>query len=144
MAHENYAAAAFLFTRLSGSTVLTELVKGRVYNRQAPERAAFPLVIFAFMSGLDTEQAGSGGRVLYRPLYQVKGVTEGGSFQTAARIANAIEAALVGAKGTAQFDGHGFHFRGCYREQPLEYDEISEGVRYQHVGGLYRLILYEA
>ena len=143
MSNELHAAARYLKGRLS-SAELTRLVQGRVYRNVAPPKATFPLVLFRFMGGLDTEQAGAGGRVLFRPLYQVKAVAQDTSYELAGQIADAIEGALVGAVGTASFNHHTHHFRGAIREGPLEYDEVLDGVRYCHVGGLYRLITYEA
>ncbi len=108
----------------------------RVWTDVMPEGAQYPGVVLNFQAGNDTTANGK-VRVLTRPLYLVKCCTEGPSYLEAATLATAVGRAIEGASGTVGEVKIG----GIYRAQPFRGHEVRAGVRYNFVGGLYRIFV---
>jgi hypothetical protein len=68
-------------------------------------------------------------------VYLVKGVTKDPSPAGCGSIAKEIEAALIAAPLSVSGYGHML----LHREQSVNFNEVIDGVRYNHRGGLYRL-----
>ena len=135
--NEEQALAVWLATELAADAGVSALVSSRIYEAQGPQGATFPYVVFALNRGADTHFSGSNGRAFSRIRYVVRAVTEGNSFARADVIARAVDAALVGRDEVVTVDGQGYHIQVVGRETPVRYPETVEGVRYNHVGGIY-------
>jgi hypothetical protein len=68
-------------------------------------------------------------------------VTKGGNnYGAVALIAREIDRTLDGIDGdTVTVEGDDYYIPGITREQPLRTFESKEGVRYWHMGGIYRI-----
>lgn len=108
----------------------------RVWTDVMPEGALYPGVVMNFQAGNDTVANGK-VRVLTRPLYLIKCCTEGPSYLEASDLATAVGQAIEGASGTIGEVKIG----GIYRSQPFRSHEVRSGVRYNFVGGLYRIFV---
>lgn len=140
--NEEQAAARFLFQRLAADAGVSTIVGSRIYESLAPDEAAYPLVIFNLQSGRDVTQAGGDGRILTSPLFLVKAVTQSNGYASADELAHAIDAALEGASGTITLGSQGYAIQTIYRTAPFRFLEPADGLRYFHVGGLYRVTCY--
>lgn len=136
---ENTLVETWLYGKLSGDATLTAKVGARIYSYVAPTTATTPYVVFSAQSpGFDVMGVGT-ARVMLNCLYQVKVVVQDASFNTAKDAADRIDELLHGATGTPS----GGEVLGCVREGPLAYAEISDGIEYRHLGGLYRIWVQE-
>lgn len=131
---ETARAYEWLYSVLAGDAMLNGYVSGRVYRRLAPEGAAMPYVVFQFQSGHDVQAAGP-YRVMSQLVCVVKIVGQASTYPTLKAIVDRVDALLQAASGMAT-DGR---VLACMRETPIDYEEIDAGVRYQHLGGQYRL-----
>lgn len=136
---ETTLVESWLYSRLSGDATLVSKVGTRIYAYVAPATADTPFVVFTAQSpGFDVMGVGT-ARVMLNCLYQVKVVVQDGSFNGAKDAADRIDALLHGATGTPA----GGQVLGCVREGPLAYAEVSDGIEYRHLGGLYRIWVQE-
>lgn len=125
MANELPAAENYVHDALSG------LLSGRVYSGIAPSGATYPLIVFQIQSpGSDLIVVG-GNRVWAEPLVLARVIGKTGSWTTIAATADAIDAALHNTSGGV--------VAWCKRESPFSLVELTNGVQYRHLGGLYRL-----
>lgn len=128
-----------VYNALIASTTLTALTSGgtaspSVFQWLAPEGQEPPYVVY-FPQSPSVPRKTMGGTIFEDALYTVKGVTKGPSASAAGTIAAAIENALV--PGSLSYTGY-THVR-CEREQTVDFPEVSDGVRYHHRGGVYRV-----
>lgn len=129
----------FIVAKLSADVQLAALVGTRIYLGIVPQvETHWPVVLFAPISGADTT-ANGGVRVLARPLYIVRGVTQGESTSDLATIADRIDAVLQGAKGDAGSDAY---IAGIVRDQTYQFTEVVNGQIYRHLGGQYRVHIH--
>lgn len=136
---ETTLVESWLYSRLSTDAALAAEVGNRIYAYVAPARTATPYVVFSAQSpGFDVMGVGT-ARVMLNCLYQVKVVVQDASFSGAKKAADRIDELLHGATGTPA----GGQVLGCVREGPLAYAEVSDGVEYRHLGGLYRIWVQE-
>lgn len=123
MANEIAAAENFIYDALSG------LLSGRVYSGIG--KAEYPQIIIQVQSpGSDLIVVG-GNRVWSDPLFLVKAVDKSKTWGSIATTADAIDAALHNTSGGV--------VAWCKRESPFSLIEVTDGVQYRHLGGLYRL-----
>ena len=104
-----------------------------VYRMVAPQTAALPYVVFSEQSGISEWQFDQ--RYAKSLLYLVKAVGSGHSGSAASAASDRFDVLLNDQPLTLT----GWTCVRLRREQDVEYVEESEGVIYQHVGGLYRL-----
>ena len=131
---ESARVEQWLYTVLSGDAALAALVSG-VYGYLAPQDATPPWVTFTHQAGTDVMGVGT-ARVMTSFLYQVKATGSGGSGAALKPIADRIDALLHGKSGTTA-DGR---IISCVREQDLAMVEVDpSGVRWNHIGGIYRI-----
>ena len=124
---------------LVADATLAGLVGTRIYPDQAVQGAAFPYVIFTFLSGEDTEVIG-GFRVYTDPLYLVKAVTVDSNYTRAGQIFDRIDTVLQRASGTRA--EHGIVVQSITRERTTRYPETPpQGTTIRHYGGQYRLFV---
>lgn len=129
-------ADVWLYGVLSADATLTAAVSSEIHSYLAPSGTTFPYCLYAFQGGKDVSAIG-GIRIMFPGVYQVKAVGQGNSMVGIEAIANRIDTLLHGATGTVS----GGVILACVREQPLAYVENSNGIRYNHLGGLYRIIV---
>lgn len=132
-------ADQWLYSKLTTDATLASLLSGRVYSYMAPLGAAFPCIIYAYQGGADTAVVG-GYRIFNSGQYQVKAVGQGESMAALAAIANRLDTVLHRAAGTVT----GGAILACVRERPLSYAEFTNGLRYNHLGGIYRILVQES
>ena len=138
MTHVN-ATAVGLFNKLTGATALTGLLTGgtaspSIYQDLAPEGAVPPYVVFNAQSP-SVPQYTYTGVAFENTIYQVKGVTQGPSKSAGGTIAHQIDAALDDQAVSVS----GYTLLKCRRLQDVDYTEVVSGVRFSHIGGLFRV-----
>jgi hypothetical protein len=106
-----------------------------IYHTQAPEDAGFPLIIFSKSSGVPTGAFGA-PTALDNEVWMVKAVDRSTTADGAEAIATRTQALL----NDAPLSISGATTLYLRRESDIEYVETTDGVTYQHVGSLYRLI----
>lgn len=136
---ETVRVEQWLYGLLSGDTGaggVSTLVGGRIYAYIAPERSAFPLVVYSRQAGHDVAGVGP-VRIMAREVYQVKVIGKAATvaFGAIKPIADRIDTLLQGASGSV-VDGS---ILSCVREQGVSYVESSGSDTYSHLGGLYRI-----
>lgn len=133
----NYASR-FIFSQLTGHAPLMALVSG-VFESEAPQQQGFPYVIFEYQSSEDLNAIPPDIRIFTRPIYLIKVVTRSDSYQSGAAIADQIEAAILKKSGVV--DGI-IQVMGEFRISPVRYSEDFQGIRYNHIGGLYKFFVH--
>lgn len=126
----------WLYATLTADAALGSVVSNRVYSQQAPQGAALPYVLFAPLSQVDDNLLG-GNRGAVIAEYVVRMVTQGATFGPARAGANRIDAVLHAATGTATVGS--VHIGACVRTEPFQMTETVDGVRYNHLGGVYQI-----
>lgn len=127
------AAEEWLVTTLADAT-LAGLVPSGVWNMQAPENTAYPLIVFQMMAGNDYAAVGA-NRIWTNLVYMVKVIGETADFSTLSAAAARIDALLHRASGNAT-DGT---IWSCVREQTIRLPDAIAGRQYRQAGGLYRI-----
>ena len=126
-----------VFAKLNVETVTNEATGG-VFNMIAPQDTPPPYVVFQAMSKVDDYFAftGRGGSALY----MVKVIDRSAWPKAAADIDTQIDTAMQDV--TLSITRHSQLY--CRRESDLYLVEDVNGVMYQHVGGMYRIIADES
>ncbi|HAM58324.1 MAG TPA: hypothetical protein DCQ64_24080 [Candidatus Rokubacteria bacterium] len=137
MANETLGAAAYIKARLDADAALVAVVSTRVYQGVAPQGDTYPLVVYSLQASRDINALG-GLRVCTWPLWLVKVIGSNGpaALQGAA---DRIDAALVSRTVVETTIGGVTYETQCIREATVAYQDVSDGRRYDHIGGLYRL-----
>lgn len=135
---ETAIALEWLMSTLTGDNALTPLATGGVHRAMASPGTVPPYVIVAFQAGVDVLSANA-FRLMDNLLYQVKVVGPASMTATLLSAAAEIDALLKLASGTAT----GGLILSCYRESPLQLDELVNGELWSNVGGLYRLLIQQ-
>lgn len=131
-----------LYGKLAGDTTLNALLGApaagyskSIYHNQAPPNANYPFVIFQKSSGVPTETFADPS-ALETDVWLVKAIDRNTSADTAEAVASRVAVLLNDA--TLSISGSTLLY--LRRESDVEYPEVSDGVLFQHVGALYRLI----
>lgn len=135
---ETPRAFEWLYQTLSADPILSGYVDSRIYRNLAPQKAEMPYVILQYQGGHDVRGVGP-GRVMAQIIYVVKVVGPAAQYTALKAIADRVDGILHGASGQVA-DGE---ILGCVRETSLDYEEMQAGVRYQHLGGQYRLYVQQ-
>lgn len=125
-----------LYAKLTGSNELGAMLATpiSVFAYSAPENAAEPLIVFFEQVG--TPEYTYAQRIADQWLYGVKAITRDSSMHAAGEIDEAIDSLLTDSDFTID-DGTVMY---CRRESAIpKYSEITDGVRYNHAGGSYRI-----
>ena len=127
-----------IYDALVDSDDLTSLTAGgtaspSVYQWLAPEGQAAPYVVY-FPQSPSVPKRTMGGTVYEDALYTVKGVTLGPSSASAGTIAAKIEDAM-----NVSLTITGYTHVRSEREQSVDFIEVSDGQRWNHRGGVYRV-----
>lgn len=139
---ETVYADQWLYSKLTGDATLASLIGARVYSYMAPLGATLPAIIYAYQGGKDVTEVAN-YRIFNSGLYQVKAVGQGESMVAIAAIAHRIDTVLHRSSGTVS----GGAILACVREpgrSALSYAEYTNGVRYNHLGGIYRILVQES
>lgn len=122
-----------IFSTLNVESVTNEATGG-VFNGVAPQGAEPPFVVFQAMSKMDDYFAytGRGGEAVY----MVKVIDQSPWPKSAGDIDTQVDSVMQDASLSIT----GFSLLSCRREEDIYLVEDQEGVIYQHVGGLYRII----
>jgi hypothetical protein len=141
--HELRAVDKFLTDNLRAETELTALIGDEsFYSDVAPKGTPPPYVLHQFITGEDTNAIGA-IRIFTKPLYLVKVVTEGESYKEAGILITLVERAIVGKQQVITIDGIDWQIMGCHRERPIRFPQFFDGVRYNHLGGQYRIFVHK-
>ncbi|SRR6266702_2131367 len=136
--HEVALGLDFLNTTLSNDASLTSLAPGGVFRAYAPPSTLAPYIIIALQSGTDIITMNA-FRLFSNALYQVKVIGPSSETDTLVQAASEIDSLLGLTSGTVT-NGHILY---CYRESPLQVDELVNGVQWSNIGGTYRLAIQQ-
>lgn len=136
--HEAAIALGWIFTTLANDATLTSEATGGVHRAYAPPDTVPPYIIVGFQTGLDVLTANA-VRLMNNSLYQIKVVGPADDTPTLMSIAAEIDALFKRASGSAT----GGLILTCYRESPLQVDEIVSGEQWTNIGGLYRMLIQQ-
>jgi hypothetical protein len=130
----------WLYSYLSSDTTLNTAVGGRFYGPKAKTGTGFPYITWNWQGATDVNGNGA-VRLMTRPLYQIKVVSQGLT-DTVAGIADELDARLQTASEIT-YNGVTISVR---REQPLSYIEAGQDpeTNFHHLGGLYRVYCQKA
>ena len=131
-----------VYGKLAGDTTLNNLLgtpatgySKSIYHNTAPAGASFPYVLFNKQSGVPTE-AFTDPSAYETDVWLVKAVDRNTSADTAEAAAARVQALL----NDASLSISGSTLMYLRRQSDVEFEEEAQGVRYQHVGSLYRLL----
>lgn len=127
---------------MAGDTTLNSLLGApapgyskAIYHQQAPSGAPYPFVIFQKSSGNPTEAFGDPSAI-DTDVWLVKAVDR----NTSADPAEAAAARIIVLLNDATLSISGGTLLYLRRQSDVEYPEMADGVLYQHVGSLFRLV----
>ncbi len=111
----------------------------QIYDKVAPEGAAFPYVTFQFMPEAD-KRGGFGARLFCQGAFIVKAVNRGTDAEPLWDIADAFDGDLQDA--SAMVTSTGLIVMGCTRDLLHDQSTVDSGVQYNEVGGRYAVQFY--
>jgi hypothetical protein len=131
-----------LYGRLAGDTTLNNLLgtpasgySKAIYHNAAPAGASFPYLVFNKQSGVPTE-AFTDPSAMDTDIWLVKAIDR----DTSATDAEAANERIQTLLNDATLSISGGTLLYLRRQSDVEFEELTDGVRYQHVGSLYRLV----
>lgn len=131
-----------VYGKLAGDTTLNNLLGApptgyskAIFHHAAPPDASYPFVLFNKQSGTPTEALGDPS-ALETDTWLVKAVDRNTSADPAEAVAARVQTLLN--DGALSISGATHLY--LRRQADVEYEEETDGVRYQHVGAVYRLI----
>lgn len=126
-------ALEWFTSMLANDADLQTLAPGGVYRGLAPPGTQPPWVIVAYQAGQDVLTMNA-YRVMSNLLWQVKVVGTADMTSQLITAAARIDDLIGLASGTAT----GGLVLQCFRDSPLQLDELVNGVLWSNIGGLYR------
>ena len=135
----------WVHTTLANDSTLATLAPGGVWRNIAPEydpnnataTLPTPFIVFGWQGGVDTNTA-TAQRLISRNLWRIEAIGPTEHYAAIAQAADRIDALVSLVRNST---GSDYYMLACYRESPLDRDEMVDGIQWSHVGGLYRLIL---
>lgn len=117
--------------------VVSVAQRARVWSDVAPQGVPFPYIVTGQQSAVDVIATGP-YRVMVTCLYLVKAIT-GGQYYSAAiqQMANRIDTLLQATKADSVPGGG--RIISCIRQRPFRLPEITNGIQYRHLGGIYEI-----
>ncbi len=114
---------------------VTETVRGQsfIFAEAAPQGTPAPYVIVGFLSNTETTVIGA-VRIITRPLYCIKAITQENTWFTADAISHRVDALMMGSRGTS----NGLNVACTGREAMVRTYEMDQGLRFNYLGGTYR------
>lgn len=135
------AVQNWMYDRLVADTTINTAVGGRIYAQAAPSGTLFPLVIFAFIGGVDVTHTIGDNRVTYA-LYLVRAVQKGNTLAGIKAVAARFDTALhIDAPGVTV---DGVSIRSCVHDQPHVRFDQDYDVPATYLGSYYRVYFYPA
>lgn len=127
---------AGLFSVLNADATLKALLSApnAIYHRVVPQNALLPAVVFSRMAGTPEWMFDSAH--IQNDVWLVKGVNKGSSSTPAEDIAARVDVLLNDAVLTVT----GRTALAIFRELDVDYEEITNGETYHHVGAQYRAV----
>lgn len=136
-----------LYGKLAGDSTLTNMLgtpptgfSKSIYYEEAPEKAAFPYVVFLRSSGTPMYGFGA-GTAIDSEVWTIKGVDKQPAVSATADIADGIASRLDALLTNASLSVSGANNPYLKRESDVDYPEPADGVVYFHSGGTFRLVL---
>jgi len=123
-----------IFDTLNVEAVTNEATGG-VFNSLAPQGTATPFIVFQAMTKVDEYWNFAGGRG-GSALYMVKAIDQSPWPKSAGDVDTQIDTVMQDA--SLSITGHALFV--CRRESDIYLAEDQNGVIYQHIGGMYRII----
>lgn len=131
MADEATAIRAWLYSRLTGDTDLSEILGDRVFPNLAPAGTAFPFAVYSRQASSETASLGMVRAVVY-PLILIKIYDRESGFSRITDAQDRVDALLHGQSVTIGEMG-----LKCVRRQALESAEIVNNVQSRWLGQVY-------
>lgn len=128
----------WLYTTLSNDAALPAYAPGGVWRSLAPDGTPTPFVIIAYQSGQDVLSMNV-VRLMTDLLFQIKVVGPVSSISQVYSAVDEIDALLKRTSGSVS---NGLVL-ACYRESPLELDELVNEQIWCNIGGLYRAVVQQ-
>lgn len=132
-----------IYGRLAGDTTLNNLLgpppagyAKSIFHSEAPANASYPFVIFNKQSGVPTEAMGDPS-ALENDIWLLKAVDRNNTADPAEAVSDRIKALLNDASLSLAGGASLLYLR---RQSDVEFEELTDGVRFKHVGSLYRLV----
>lgn len=142
--NEIMMAISWLISWLSDDEELVGLAPGGVQRSMADPGTPTPYIIVGNQSpGIDTRTVNE-VRLLSQPLYQIKAVGPVANMEAVVNASNRLDTALGGIEGLRHIQIDGGYIHACYRENPLQNDELVNGKKWTNIGGLYRIQVQQA
>jgi hypothetical protein len=143
-AHEVALGFAWMMSVLSGDSTFVSQASGGIWRAKVPAEASPPLgsppyCVLIYQTGSDTMRFG--GRAYSGMLFQARMVGPALSSAALETAAARMDTLLTLTAETAVTGGT---IKSCYRSQPLQLDELVEGVEWTNIGGLYRMVAKSA
>ena len=126
---------AALWSKLSGDATLIALLSGpgAIHHRIIPQGGALPAVVLSRLAGTPEWMFDSAH--IQSDVWLIKGVSKGSSSSVAEDIAARVDALLT----DAVFAVTGRVLLAVYREMDVDFEELTSGELYHHVGANYRV-----
>ncbi len=137
--NEVYLGLAFIFGLLQLDATLQGYAPGGGWQAMAPPTITEPFWIVALQSPGNDTLTQNAVRLLSTPLFQVKMVGPTALIATLASGAERIDTLLGGKEGLRNQTITGGFIAACYRDSPLQSNELVNGELFSSIGGLYRM-----
>lgn len=140
---ETYQTAIWLRSTLAAGTALCALVGGtaspRIYPDFIPQGVEGDSVIYSVLGATD-ETVCPGTAAAVRTEFLVKAVVQDSSYSRCADIMAQAHPLIAAQRGTV-YAGTvpQMYVLQCVREEGVQYFEVTDGKRYAHLGGRYRI-----
>ncbi len=131
---------AALYTALAGDATLGALLSAptAIYHRVVPQGGVLPVVVLSKMAG--TPEWQFAGTHLQTDVWLIKGIAKGSSSSVAEDIAARASAVL----NDAVLSVTGRILLSIKRELDVDYEEVTSGELYHHVGSNFRVVTQPA
>jgi hypothetical protein len=124
----------WLWETFTGDATLMTATGGRITTDEYPEEWPNPLLTYQMSSSRDILGVG-GERISTNNLYEIKAVDQGSTYQRITPIAARVDTLLHKARVSTAYGN-----LTCQREFAIRYPESRQGVRYRHLGAMYRIL----
>lgn len=133
-------AEQWLYSVLGTDSALLALATGGVYSTVAPQGAAYPLLIFAFLGGVDVQEFGP-LRTMSRVNYGIKAYASTPSIVALDAIMARVDRLIQGHDPVTLVGGY---VLGCQRMTPPQVLGVPDaGINYRQMAAIYRLDVQE-
>lgn len=135
-------AQSFTWTvgRAKADVQLQEFALGGIWQGNAPMGTVGLYVSIGQQSNTDVNTINA-VRIFSSILLLIKAVSKSSDWDNIVIANNRIDALFQGQKNIALSPGY---MLSSYREQEVSYEEVSAGIQYSHLGGLYRVLIQGA